>query len=216
MGVCTRCLSLKCFSFSVEAWRSLLAIYFVSVYQYVDTQGKTMGLPLAVPWNACTRGVRKCAYGTLPPGIQLGHWKAVKSGFGSFHLDYEVQLLHGTEVCCKRIHELASWNCCRTCCRVLWPVTVYRYITQPLLSASREEFSVHLSTGDEMVGWHHWLNGYESEQTPGDGQGQGSLAFCSPQGHQESDMTEQLNNKNNSVPAQRLSPQEPSFHFTIL
>lgn len=124
MGVCTRCLSLKCFSFSIEAWRSLLVICFVGVYQYVDTQGKTMGLPLVVPWNACTRGVRKWAYGTLPPGIQLGRWKAVKSGFGSFHLGYEVQLLHGTEVCCKWIHELASWNCCRTCCRVLWLVSL--------------------------------------------------------------------------------------------
>ena len=35
---------------------------------------------------------------------------------------------------------------------------------------------------DEIVGWHHWLNGHEFEQTPGNGQGQGSLAYCSPQG----------------------------------
>ena len=34
-------------------------------------------------------------------------------------------------------------------------------------------------TEDEMVGWHHWLNGYEFEQTPGDSEGQGSLQFCS-------------------------------------
>ena len=45
-----------------------------------------------------------------------------------------------------------------------------------------------------MVGWHHQLNGHESEQTPGDGEGQGSLVFCSPCGHKESDVTEQLNN----------------------
>ena len=50
-----------------------------------------------------------------------------------------------------------------------------------------------------MVGWHHWLNGYESEQTLGDGEGQGSLAYCSPWGHKESDMTEQLNNKQHDV-----------------
>ena len=36
------------------------------------------------------------------------------------------------------------------------------------------------ATEDEMVGWHHRLNGYESEQTPGDSEGQGSLACCSP------------------------------------
>ena len=46
-------------------------------------------------------------------------------------------------------------------------------------------------TEDEMVGWHHRLNGHEFEQTLGDSEGQGSLACCSPQGHKESDMTEQ-------------------------
>ena len=45
-------------------------------------------------------------------------------------------------------------------------------------------------TEDEMVGWHHRLNGHESEETPGDGKGQGSLACCSPGGHEESDTTE--------------------------
>ena len=50
------------------------------------------------------------------------------------------------------------------------------------------------TTEDEIVGWHHRLNGREFEQTPGDGQGQGSLVCCSPWGHEESDTTEQLNN----------------------
>ena len=49
-------------------------------------------------------------------------------------------------------------------------------------------------TRDEMVGWHHRLNGHELVQTPGDGEGQGSLACCSPWGHRESDMIERLNN----------------------
>ena len=48
-------------------------------------------------------------------------------------------------------------------------------------------------TKDEMVGWHHWLNGHEFKQALGDSEGQGSLACCSPRGHKESDMTEQLN-----------------------
>ena len=43
---------------------------------------------------------------------------------------------------------------------------------------------------DEMVGWHHQLNGHESEKIPGDGEGQGSLVCCSPLGCKESDMTE--------------------------
>ena len=49
-------------------------------------------------------------------------------------------------------------------------------------------------TENEMVGWHHQLNGHEFEQAPGDGKGQGSLASCSPWGHKEQDTTEQLNN----------------------
>ena len=49
-------------------------------------------------------------------------------------------------------------------------------------------------TKDEMVGWHHRLNGHEFEQTLGDGEGQGSLACCSPCDCKESDMTECLNN----------------------
>ena len=48
-------------------------------------------------------------------------------------------------------------------------------------------------TEDEMVGWHHRLNGHEFEQAPGVGDGPGSLACCSPWAHKESDTTERLN-----------------------
>ena len=56
-----------------------------------------------------------------------------------------------------------------------------------------------------MVGWHHRLNGHEFEQAPGDGDGQGSLACCSPWGPKESDMTEQLN-KNPMIQDQLHQP----------
>ena len=49
-------------------------------------------------------------------------------------------------------------------------------------------------TEDEMVGWHHRLNGHESEQTLGDSEEQGSLMSCSSWGHKELDMTYRLNN----------------------
>ena len=49
------------------------------------------------------------------------------------------------------------------------------------------------TTEDEMVGWHHLLDGHEFEQALGVGDGQGSLACCSPWGHKKSDMTEWLN-----------------------
>ena len=45
-------------------------------------------------------------------------------------------------------------------------------------------------TEDEMVEWHHRLDGHEFEQALGVGDGQGSLVSCSPWGHKESDMTE--------------------------
>ena len=48
------------------------------------------------------------------------------------------------------------------------------------------------TTEDEMVGWHHQLNGREFEQALAVGDGQGSLACCSPRGRKESDTTEQL------------------------
>ena len=51
-------------------------------------------------------------------------------------------------------------------------------------------------TEGEMVGWHYQLNGHEFAQTPGIGEGQESLACCSPWGQKESDMTEWLNNNN--------------------
>ena len=48
-------------------------------------------------------------------------------------------------------------------------------------------------TEDNMVGWHHQLNGHEFEQVPGVGDGQGSLPCYSAWGHKELDKTEQLN-----------------------
>ena len=48
-------------------------------------------------------------------------------------------------------------------------------------------------TEDEMVGWHHQLDGHEFEKALGDGDGKRSLACCCPCGRRESDTTERLN-----------------------
>ena len=53
-------------------------------------------------------------------------------------------------------------------------------------------------TEDEMVGWHHRLSGHEFEQAPGVGDGQESLAFCSPRGGKEPGMAEEPNNRANT------------------
>ena len=60
-------------------------------------------------------------------------------------------------------------------------------------------------TEDEMVGWHHSLDGYEFEQTSGDGEGQGNLVCCSLWGCKESDMTERPNNKEMTSKQQQRS-----------
>ena len=68
-------------------------------------------------------------------------------------------------------------------------------------------------TEDEMVGWHHRLNGHEFEQAPGVGDGQGGLPCCSSWGCKESDTTEWLNNSNMTC---RSSPGENDKHFQSL
>ena len=55
-------------------------------------------------------------------------------------------------------------------------------------------------TDDEMVGWHHQLNGPKFEQAPEDGEGQESLARYSSWDHKESDTTQQLNNISKKAP----------------
>ena len=63
---------------------------------------------------------------------------------------------------------------------------------------------------NEMVGWYHWLNGYEFEQAPGDGEGQGSLVCCGlGGGHKEMDMAEWLKNSNNHIKKKK------GYHITI-
>ena len=56
-----------------------------------------------------------------------------------------------------------------------------------------------------MAGWQHRLRGHESEQAPGDGEGQGGLACCGPRGHKESDTTERLNSSRASSPSRQVS-----------
>ena len=54
-------------------------------------------------------------------------------------------------------------------------------------------------TENDVVGWHHQLNGQEFEPSVGDSEGPGSLVCCSPWGHKEPDTTEQLNNKEQQI-----------------
>ena len=73
---------------------------------------------------------------------------------------------------------------------ILWPLDVKSQLVGKDPDAGKDWKQEEKGmTEDEMVGWNHQLNGHESEQTPGDGEGQGSLACCSPRGHKELDTT---------------------------
>ena len=76
---------------------------------------------------------------------------------------------------------------------ILWPLDAKNWLTGKDPDAGKDSEQEKRATEDEMVGWHHWLNGREFEQTQGDSEGQGSLACCSSWGCKESDTTEWLN-----------------------
>ena len=77
---------------------------------------------------------------------------------------------------------------------VLWPPHVKGWLIGKDSDAGRDWGQEEKgTTEDEMAGWHHWLDGRESEWTRGVGVGQRGLACCDSWGHKESDTTEQLN-----------------------
>ena len=77
---------------------------------------------------------------------------------------------------------------------VLWPSHAKSWLIGKDSDARRDWGQEEKGmTEDEMAGWHHWLNGRESEWTPGVGDWQGGLVCCKSWGHKELDTTEQLN-----------------------
>ena len=77
---------------------------------------------------------------------------------------------------------------------ILWPSDVKNWLIWKDPDAGKDWRQEEKgTTEDEMVGWHHWLDGHESEQALGFGDGHGSLASCSLWGHKDWDMTVQLN-----------------------
>ena len=84
----------------------------------------------------------------------------------------------------RRIHAEAETP-------VLWPPDVKCWLIRKDPDAGKDWRQEKGKTENKMVGWHHWLNGHEFQQALGNGEGQGSLACCSPWDCKESDMTEQ-------------------------
>ena len=75
---------------------------------------------------------------------------------------------------------------------VLWPPHAKSWLIGKDSDAGRNWGQEKGTTEDEMAGWHHWLDGRESQWTPGVGDGQGGLACCNSWGRKESDTTERL------------------------
>ena len=91
---------------------------------------------------------------------------------------------------------------------ILWPLDAKNWLIGKDPDAGKDWRQEKKGTmEDEMVGWHHQLDGHESEQALGVGDGQGSLACCSPWGHKKSNMTEWLN---------WLAIGLESFHLSLL
>ena len=119
---------------------------------------------------------------------------------------------------------------------ILWPPDVKNWLTWKDPDAGNNwRWEEKGTTEDEMVGWHHRLNGHEFEEAPGVGDGQGRLVYCSPWDCKESDMTEQLNwaeglweelsvgtclkgsfFSGNNVPVRRLADEFIHVHFMMM
>ena len=80
---------------------------------------------------------------------------------------------------------------------ILWPLDGKSWLTGKDLDAGKDRGKEKGAEEDKRVGWHHWLNGREFEQTQGDYEGQGNLACCSSCGGRESVVTWQLNTATN-------------------
>ena len=83
---------------------------------------------------------------------------------------------------------------------ILWPSDAKSWLLRKDLDAGKEGRQEEKGMAeDKMVGWHHWLNGHEFEQAPGDGEGPGSLACRSPWDCKELDTIELLNNNKRTI-----------------
>ena len=117
----------------------------------------------------------------------------------SFNTHFPSQIIYVCIYICLCVYMLVTWdffgrNDAKAETPVLWPPHAKSWLIGKDSDAGRDwEQEEKGMTEDEMAGWHHWLNGHESEWTLGYGDGQGGLACCDSWGHKESDMTERLN-----------------------
>ena len=103
---------------------------------------------------------------------------------------------------------------------ILWPPDVKNWLSAKDPDAGKDwRWDEKGITEDEMVGWHHWLDGHEFEQTLEVGDGQASLVCCNPWGCKESNMTEWLNWTElicKSIHAEFVIAKNSNFSVTVI
>ena len=119
--------------------------------------------------------------------FELWHWRTLESPLDC----KEIQPVHSEG---DQPWDFFGRNDAKAETQVLWPPHAKSWLIGKDSDAGRDWGQEEKgTTEDEMAGWHHWLDGRESEWTPGVGDGQGGLACCDSWGHKESDTTEWLN-----------------------
>ena len=96
---------------------------------------------------------------------------------------------------------------------ILWPPDAKNWVIRKDPDAGKDWGQEKGTTEDEMVGWHHRLNGHEFEQTLGDGDGQGGLACCSPWGHKEPDRATEQQQQNIYLDKRKLKKKPRSLRW---
>ena len=124
-------------------------------------------------------------------------WSVVLEKTLESSLDLEIQPVHSKG---DQSWVFIGGNDAKAETPVLWPPHAKSWLIGKESDAGRDWGQEEKGTPqDEMAGWHHWLDGLESEWTPGVGDGQGGLACCDSWGRKESDTTEWLNWTDTSV-----------------
>ena len=133
----------------------------------------------------CT--AKKGTDGKSKRDLKIVNWKLIRSPLDG----KEIQPVHSEG---DQPWDFSGRNDAKTETPVLWPPHTKSWLIGKDSDAGRDWGQEEKgTTEDEMAGWHHGLDGLESEWAPGDGDGQGGLASCDSWGLKESDTTEQLN-----------------------
>ena len=166
----------------------------------IPTQGLNWRLPQLLHWQVGSLPHKPPGKPSPPMGGSINAWLWWSEGLTFWTVVLEKTLASPLD--CREIQPVHSegdqpWdffgrNDAKAETPVLWPPRAKSWLIGKDSDAGRDWGQEKGTTEDEMAGWHHWLNGCESQWTLGVGVGQGVLACCNSWGRKESDTTERL------------------------